>query len=70
MKVCLYAKDMNLNRIKALQALHDSPPLRLHQAKRPSLISTRPPVMLYIYTKFCEINWNAIKVIEWTWFLY
>ena len=56
--------------IKALEALHDAPPLHLHQAKWPSLISTLPPVMRYIYTKFCEINWNAIEVIEWTWFLY
>ena len=26
--------------------------------------------MLYICTKFWEIIWNDIKVIEWTWFLY
>ena len=26
-------------------------------------------VMLYISTKFCEIIWNGIKVIEWTRFL-
>ena len=23
-----------------------------------------------ISTKICEIIWNDIKVIEWTWFLY
>ena len=34
------------------------------------LILARRPVMLYICTKFCEIIWNDIKVIEWTWFLY
>ena len=27
-------------------------------------------VMLYISTKFCEIIWNGIKVIERTRFLY
>ena len=54
---------------KALQALHDAPPLRLHKAKWPSLIFACHPIMLYICTKFCEIIWN-IKVIEWTWFLY
>ena len=26
-------------------------------------------VMLYICAKFCEINSNSIKVIEWTQFL-
>ena len=36
----------------------------------PLEISTCPLVMLYIYTKFCEINWNANKVIEWTRLLY
>ena len=51
--------------IKALQALHDALPLRLHQAKRPSLIFACRPVMLYICIKFCEFIWNDIKVIEW-----
>ena len=50
--------------------MHDAPPLRLHQAKWQSLIFACRPVMLYICTKFCEIIWNDIKVIEWTWFLY
>ena len=59
----------NLPKIKALQALHDAQPLRLHQARWPSLIFARRPVMLYICTKFCETIWNDIKVIEWTWFL-
>ena len=49
---------------KALQALHDAPPLRLHQAKWPSLISACRPVMLHICTKVCEIIWNNIKIIE------
>ena len=57
--------DISL-KIKALQALHDAPPLRLHQTKRSSLISARRPVMLYIFTKFCKIIWNDIKVIECT----
>ena len=35
-----------------------------------SLICACRPVMLYICSKFCEIIWNDIKVIEWTWFLY
>ena len=50
--------------------MHDAPPLRLHQAKWPSLIFERRPVMLYICTKFCEIILNDIKVIERTWFPY
>ena len=47
--------------INALQALHDAPPLRLHQAKWPSLISVHRPVMLYICNKFCEIIWKDIS---------
>ena len=34
------------------------------------LISARRLVMLYISSKFCEINPNGIKVIKWTRFLY
>ena len=34
------------------------------------LISARRLVMLYIYTKFCDIITNCIKVIEWTRFLH
>ena len=51
----------------------------------PATVLTSSEVMLsghalYLYqvlrnyleccTKFCEIIWNDIKVIEWTWFLY
>ena len=50
--------------------MHDALPLPKHQAKWQSLIFACRPVMLYICTKFCEIIWNDIKVIEWTWFLY
>ena len=67
---CFFHGQKNSYKIKALQALHGAPPLHLHQAKWPSLIFAHHPVMLYICTKFCEIIWNDIKVLEWTWFLY
>ena len=40
------------------------------QVERSLLISARGLVMLHISTKFCEIIFNGIKVIEWTRFLY
>ena len=36
------------------------------QVEQLLLISARRMIMLYIFTKFCEIISNGIKVIEWT----
>ena len=40
------------------------------QVEQPLLIFACCLVMLFIFTKFCEIISYGIKVIEWTQFLY
>ena len=66
--ICLPLKTWRKN--KSAAGIAWCPATALTSSKVTVLHLCMSSVMLYICTKFCEIIWNDITVIEWTWFLY
>ena len=76
--ICAKFRESNLERYKSYRVdtisiwkiTKGNNSAKKMQVEQPLLIFACCLVMLFIFTKFCEIISYGIKVIEWTQFLY